>query len=59
MTTGVRARNLARSESPRGQKHPKNGLFATFLTHRKQSWENEDLERQISTKFINSTWGGK
>jgi len=25
----------ARSESPRGQKHPKNDLSAPFLTHRK------------------------
>ena len=46
----------ARSESPRGQKHPKNDLSAPILTHRKQSWENEDLERQMSTKFRNSTW---
>ena len=55
---------LARYESPKGQKTPKNGLSATFLTHRKQSlenedlegqsWENEDLEGKMSTKLGNS-----
>jgi len=50
---------LARYESPKGQKTPKNGLSATFLTHRKQSWENEDLEGQMSTKFKNSSGVGK
>jgi len=47
---------LARSESPGGQKHPKNDLSAPILTHRKQSWENEYLEGKMSTKFRNSTW---
>ena len=42
---------LARYESPKGHKTPKNGLSAPFLTHRKQSWENGDLEGQMSTKF--------
>jgi len=45
-----------RSESPRGQKHPKIGLSAPNLTHRNQSWENEDLEGQMSTKFKNFSW---
>ena len=50
---------LTRSGSPRGQKTPKNGLSTTFLTHRKQSWENEDLEGKMSTKLKNSSWVGK
>jgi len=41
--------------SPKGQKTPKNGLSATVWTHRKQSWENEDLEGQMSFKFRNSS----
>jgi len=45
--------------SPKGQETPKNGLSATFLTHRKQSWENEDLEGKMSTKFKNSSCVGK
>jgi len=46
----------ARSESPGGQKHPKHDLSAPILTHRKQYWENEDLEGQMSTKFRNFSW---
>ena len=53
----------ARYVSPRGQKHLKNGLSATFLTHRKKSWENGHLEGQMSTKFKNSSgirkWTGQ
>ena len=41
--------------SPKGQKTPKNGLSATFWTHRKKSWENEDLEGQMSFKFRHSS----
>jgi len=50
---------LTRFGSPKGQKTAKNGLSATFLTHRKKSWENEDLDGQMSTKFKNSSWVGK
>jgi len=49
---------LTISGSPKGQKTPKNGLFAAFFTHRKQSWDNEDMEGQMSTKFKNSSWFG-
>jgi len=47
---------LTKYGSPKGQKTPKNGLSASFLTHRKQSWENGDLEGQMSTKFKNFSW---
>lgn len=44
-TTSSGKEILTRSGSPKGQKTPKNGLSATFLKHRKKSWENEYLER--------------
>jgi len=31
----------------KGKKHPKSALSATFLPHRKQSWENQFLEEKI------------
>lgn len=43
-------------ESSGGQKHLKNDLTAPILTHRKQSWEIEVLEGQMTSKFKNSTW---
>jgi len=45
-------------ESSRGQKHSENYLTAPILTHKKQSWEIEFLERKMTSKFINSTWVG-
>jgi len=50
---------LRRFGPPKGQKTPKNGQLSTFLTHRKQSWENEVLEGKMSSKFKNSSWVGK
>ena len=38
----------------KGQKHLENDLSATFCTHRKQSWEIEVLEGQMTSKFRNS-----
>jgi len=46
-------------ESSGGHKHSKNDLTAPILTHRKQSWEIEVLEGQMTSKFRNSTWVGK
>ena len=41
-----------------GQKHSKNDLTTPILTHRKQSWEIEVLEGQMTSKFRDSTWVG-
>jgi len=43
----------------KGKKHPKSALSATFLPHRKQSWENQFLERQMDSKFRNSSCSRK
>ena len=39
----------------KGQKHSKNDLTAPILTHRKQSWEIEVLEGQMTSKSRNFT----
>ena len=44
---------------PKSQKTSKHWLSATFLRHRKQSWEIASLEGQMTTKFRNSSWVGK
>ena len=49
-------RNL---DGQKAQKHHENHLAATFCTSREYLWENEVLEDQIHSKFINSTWVGK
>jgi len=43
----------------KGKKHPKSAFSATFLPHRKQSWENQFLEGKIDSKLRNSSCSRK
>ena len=44
---------------PESQKTSKKWLSATFVRHRKQSWEIWFLTRKMDSKFQNSSWVGK